>query len=202
MWQTGKVSPRDRAILLSQQPVTVWLTGLPGSGKSTIAAELELSLIRARHPCFVLDGDNIRHGLSRELGFAPDDRKENIRRVAEVAKLLNDAGLVAITAFISPYREDRAAARRIIGPERFIEVFLDADVLACEARDPKGLYAKARRGEIRDFTGVSAPYERPDSPQVTLESGRRSVEECLRDLLDVLLPRIQLPASWPVGTKA
>jgi adenylyl-sulfate kinase len=140
----------------------------------------------------MLDGDNVRGGLNRDLGFGPDDRSENIRRIAEVARLMNDAGLVAITAFISPYREDRDMARKIIGAERFIEVYLDASLEACEKRDPKGLYRKARAGEIPEFTGVSAPYEPPEAPSLTLDTAGRSVDECTAQLLAEVLTRIQI----------
>lgn len=167
----GRVSAGDRAALLRQQPVCLWLTGLSGAGKSTLAYALEERLIAAGHACAVLDGDNVRHGLNCDLGFAPEDRGENIRRVAEVAKLFCDAGLIVITAFISPYREDRAQARAILGAERFVEVFVDAALEVCEARDPKGLYRKARAGEIPQFTGVSAPYEAPEQAELRLASG-------------------------------
>jgi adenylyl-sulfate kinase len=158
--------------VLKQQPLTVWLTGLSGSGKSTIAQALERRLIDAGHACFVLDGDNMRHGLNRDLGFTPEARRENVRRVAETARLMNDAGLVVITALISPYREDRAMARAIVGEPRFFEIYLAADVAACERRDPRGLYAKARRGEILNFTGVNAPYEVPDDASIVLDTAR------------------------------
>jgi bifunctional enzyme CysN/CysC len=188
-WQRGKVTAEDRARLLRQQAATVWLTGLSGSGKSTIAIELEKRLIEAGHACFVLDGDNVRQGLNRDLGFSPNDRKENIRRIAEVAKLFNDAGLFVITAFISPYREDRGAARVIIGAGRFIEVYLNADVDVCERRDPKGLYAKARAGQIAEFTGISAPYEAPAAPEVTIDTGVSNVDQSVATLFDFLSDR-------------
>jgi bifunctional enzyme CysN/CysC len=188
-WQRGKVTAEDRARLLRQAAATVWLTGLSGSGKSTIAIELEKRLIEAGHACFVLDGDNIRQGLNRDLGFSPGDRKENIRRIAEVAKLFNDAGLFVITAFISPYREDRAAAAEIIGRDRFVEVYLSAGVAVCEQRDPKGLYAKARAGEIPEFTGISAPYEPPAAPAVTIDTGVSGVEQSVAALFDFLSNR-------------
>jgi bifunctional enzyme CysN/CysC len=188
-WQRGKVTAEDRARLLRQQAATVWLTGLSGSGKSTIAIELEKQLIEAGHACFVLDGDNVRQGLNRDLGFSPNDRKENIRRIAEVAKLFNDAGLFVITAFISPYREDRGAAREIIGTGRFIEVYLNADVDVCERRDPKGLYAKARAGQIPEFTGISAPYEAPAAPEVTIDTGVSNVDQSVATLFDFLSDR-------------
>ncbi len=148
----GKVSPGERAELLHQRPVTVWLTGLSASGKSTLATELERRLVDAGRPCYLLDGDNIRTGISRDLGFGPEDRHENIRRIAEVARLMNEAGLVAITAFISPYRADRAMARSVVGTERFIEVHVAAPLEVCEKRDPKGFYAKARRGAAKSRT--------------------------------------------------
>jgi bifunctional enzyme CysN/CysC len=189
----GKVSVGQRSQLLGQRPVTVWLTGLSGAGKSTIATELERLLIGSGNPCYMLDGDNVRAGLNRDLGFGPDDRRENIRRIAEVARLMNDAGLIAVTAFISPYRADREMAREIIGPERFMEVFLDAPLAVCEGRDPKGLYRKARAGEIPEFTGVSAPYEPPLSPAISLDTAQNPVDECVRQLLGRLLAATRLP---------
>jgi len=188
-WQRGKVTADDRARLLRQRAATIWLTGLSGSGKSGIAMELEQRLIEAGHACFVLDGDNIRHGLNRDLGFSPNDRQENIRRIAEVAKLFNDAGLFVITAFISPYREDRGAAREIIGTERFVEVYLSASLDVCERRDPKGLYAKARAGQIAEFTGVSAPYEPPLVPDLTIDTGASSLDESVATLFDFVSDR-------------
>jgi adenylylsulfate kinase len=187
----GKVSPRERAELLRQRPLTIWLTGLSASGKSTLATELERRLVDARRPCYLLDGDNIRTGISRDLGFGPEDRHENIRRIAEVARLMNEAGLVAITAFISPYRADRAMARSVVGAERFIEVHVAAPLEVCEKRDPKGFYAKARRGEIADFTGVSAPYEAPESPELVIETAQASVESCVQRLFDAVMSKIR-----------
>ena len=175
----GNVSKEQRERLFGHRPVTLWLTGLSAAGKSTLAYALEQRLTEAGHACFVLDGDNVRHGLNRDLGFSPEDRSENIRRIAEVAKLLNEAGLLVITAFISPYREDRQSAREIIGEERFLEVFVDASLATCEQRDPKGLYGKARAGELAEFTGVSSPYEPPVSPDIHLQTDRQSSEECL-----------------------
>jgi bifunctional enzyme CysN/CysC len=188
-WQAGKVSASDRTRLLGHHPVTIWLTGLSGSGKSTLAFELERRLIASGHTCFVLDGDNIRHGLNRDLGFSPQDRRENIRRIAEVAKLMNDAGIIVITAFISPYAEDRETARGVIGSQRFLETYLAADVATCERRDPKGLYAKARSGAISEFTGVSAPYQPPSAPDLVLETGQHGVDECVERLLAVVAAR-------------
>jgi bifunctional enzyme CysN/CysC len=183
------VGAEDRHRLLGQQPATIWLTGLSGAGKSTLARNLEKKLADAGHACFVLDGDNLRHGLNRDLGFSPSERRENIRRVAEVAKLMNDAGLIVITSFISPYREDRENARSIIGAERFLEVFLDASVEVCEQRDVKGLYQKARAGQLDGFTGVTSPYETPENPELRIPTGERSVAESLAEILGLLAKR-------------
>jgi adenylyl-sulfate kinase len=188
----GKVTAKERAELLRQQPVTIWLTGLSASGKSTLATELERRLVDAARPCYLLDGDNIRTGISRDLGFGPEDRHENIRRIAEVARLMNEAGLIAITAFISPYRADRAMARSVVGAARFIEVHVAAPLEVCEKRDPKGFYAKARRGEIAEFTGVSAPYEAPESPDLVIQTAQASVESCVQRLFDAVMSKIRL----------
>jgi adenylylsulfate kinase len=166
----GSIDIRDRMQIFRQRPVTIWLTGLSGAGKSTIAFELEAQLVSLGHACYVLDGDNIRHGLASDLGFDPKDRRENIRRVAHVAQLMNDAGLIVVTALISPMREDRAMARDIIGRDNFIETYLSAPVDTCARRDPKGLYAKARSGEIASFTGVSAPYEAPHDHELYIDT--------------------------------
>jgi bifunctional enzyme CysN/CysC len=189
---SGKVSAQQRAALLGQRALTIWLTGLSASGKSTIAAELERRLVEAGRACYMLDGDNIRAGINRDLGFGPDDRRENIRRIAEVARLMNEAGLIAISAFISPYRADREMARDVIGAERFLEVYVSAPLEVCEQRDPKGLYRKARGGEIAEFTGVSAPYEPPEQPHVVLQSAERSIEACVDQLLAAVRDKTQL----------
>lgn len=194
VWNKGKVTALDRAKLLRHDASTIWLTGLPGAGKSTIAFELERRLHDRGHACFVLDGDNVRHGLNRDLGFSPEHRRENIRRIAEVARLFNEAGVMMITAFISPYRDDREMAREIIGVGQFVEVYLAADIAVCERRDPKGHYRKARAGEITGFTGISAPYEPPESPALTIDSGRLSLEDCVGKLLQVILPRLRAGA--------
>ncbi len=188
--QRSRVEAEERALLLGQQPLTIWLTGLSGSGKSTLAHALERRLIDAGRACFVLDGDNLRHGLNRDLGFTPEGRRENVRRVAEAARLMNEAGLIVITALISPYREDRENARRVVGDARFFEVYLAAGVDACELRDPKGLYAKARRGEISDFTGVNAPYEVPDDPAVVLDTVGRDTLACVDTLFAAVTLRV------------
>jgi bifunctional enzyme CysN/CysC len=190
-WQHSRVGLPERENLFRQEPATVWLTGLSGSGKSTLAFELERRLIELGHACFVLDGDNIRHGLNRDLGFTPAERKENIRRIAEVARLFNDAGMIVITAFIAPYAEDREVAKNIIGEDRFLETYLTADLTTCETRDPKGLYAKARMGQIAEFTGVSAPYERPIKPALAVDTGSRSIDECINDVLELLSGRLR-----------
>lgn len=180
---TGHVSIEERERLFGHSPVTVWLTGLSGSGKSTLAYAVEKKLTEKGHACFVLDGDNVRHGLNRDLGFSAEDRFENIRRVAEVAKLMNESGLIVIASFISPLKTDRANAREIIGQGRFVEVFVDASVELCEQRDPKGLYARARKGEIPDFTGISAPYDPPESPAVRIDSGKSTVAQGVKSIL-------------------
>ncbi len=179
----GLVPPERRHQLLGQRPVTLWFTGLSSSGKSTIALNLEKRLIHDGHAAYVLDGDNIRVGLNRDLGFSASDRTENIRRISEVAALFNESGMIVLTAFISPYREDRSSAREIVGDANFVEVFVDAPVEVCEARDPKGLYRRARSGEIAEFTGVSAPYEAPEAPQIHLKTASQSVEECVEEIL-------------------
>jgi adenylylsulfate kinase len=188
VWHQGRVSEDDRRGSLGQNPLTIWLTGLSGSGKSTVAYDLEYELLDRGFKAFVLDGDNVRHGLCGDLGFSADDRTENIRRVAEVARLMNDAGLIVISAFISPYRRDRDGARSIIGEERYVEVYLSTPIEICEQRDPKGLYEKARQGRIPDFTGVSAPYETPTDPSIRLDTSALNRRECMDRLLDELLP--------------
>ena len=185
-WHHGKITKVDRVNLLNQKGVTIWLTGLSGSGKSTIAVELEHALIENRHQAYILDGDNIRHGLNKNLGFSPEDRTENIRQIGEVAKLFTDAGIITITAFISPYREDRDAVRRLLSDGEFIEVYVKCPLDVCEERDTKGLYKKARAGEVKDFTGISAPYEEPLNPELTIDSSKLTVEESTRAVLNYL----------------
>ena len=170
----------------------LWFTGLSGSGKSTLAFTLEEVLFREGFQVYVLDGDNVRGGLNRDLGFSPDDRAENIRRIGEVAALFADAGLICISAFISPYRADRATAREAAG-DKFHEVFVDASVETCERRDPKGLYQKARRGEIPDFTGISAPYEAPESAELEINTDERSIAECIELLVDYVESTFRAP---------
>ncbi len=187
--QHTQVAARDRAVLLGQRGAVIWLTGLSGSGKSTIAYALERRLTASRRLTYVLDGDNVRHGLCSDLGFSPDDRMENIRRIGEVAALFSDAGLIIITSFISPYRSDRDLARKRVPAGKFIECFLDVPVEVCERRDPKGLYKKARAGEISDFTGVSAPYERPDAAEIALDTDALDIDACVETVVRYLEER-------------
>ena len=177
----------QRAKILGQKGCVVWLTGLSGSGKTTVARALEATLLGEGHLAYVLDGDKVRQGLNRDLGFSPEDRDENIRRIGEVAALFADAGVVAVTSFISPYREGRRRARRAAPGGRFLEVFLDVPLSVCEKRDPKGLYKKARRGEIEQFTGISAPYEKPENPDLVLPTDRLSVSECVERIHALLV---------------
>jgi adenylylsulfate kinase len=185
-WSETMVSREDRRRLLGHGAATVWLTGLSGSGKTTIARAAERRLIEMGMNAYVLDGDNIRHGLNSNLGFSPEDRTENIRRIGEVAKLFNDAGVIVFTAFISPYRADRDQVRAKIPDGEFVEVFLDCPLDECEVRDPKGLYKKARAGEIPEFTGISAPYEAPLKPELVIETADHDVDACVGMLLDHL----------------
>ena len=191
-WHDGDVTHRQRTLRNGHKGAVVWFTGLSGSGKSTVARALERELFKRNMHTYVLDGDNIRHGLNSNLGFSPEDREENIRRVAEVAKLMADSGTVIISAFISPYRGDRLRAREIArnGGLQFVEVFVDTPIEVCEERDPKSLYKKARAGEIKDFTGIDAPYQAPENPEITLHTDRQSVDASVTDVLDILLPQL------------
>ena len=177
------VSSTERAALLLQLPITIWLTGLSASGKSTLAYALERALIDAGRACYVLDGDNVRHGLNSNLDFSAEGRTENIRRIAEVAKLMNEAGLIVITAFISPMIADRSMAKSIIGAHQFSEVYVNTPLTACEARDPKGLYAKARTGELTNFTGISALYEPPTQADLTIDTSSALLQDNVKQLL-------------------
>lgn len=185
-WHQGTVKKQDRERLLQQKGVVIWFTGLPSSGKSTIAHAVEERLLEQGHLCYVLDGDNIRHGLNKNLGFSPEDREENIRRIGEVAKLFAQAGLITMTAFISPYRADRDKARKLLGDGEFFEVFVKVPLELAEKRDPKGLYKKARDGLIKEFTGISAPYEEPLNPELVIDTSALDVKQC-RDLVIFLL---------------
>jgi bifunctional enzyme CysN/CysC len=192
-WTEGKITARERAIHNGHRGAVVWLTGLSGAGKSTIAQVLESKLFQRAMHTYVLDGDNVRHGLNSNLGFSPEDRVENIRRVSEVAKLMADSGTVVITAFISPYRMDRRRAREIAleGSADFIEIFVDAPLNVCEQRDPKQLYKKARAGEIRNFTGIDAPYEPPVDAEIVVRTDQQSIDESVAVILEQLLPRLR-----------
>jgi adenylyl-sulfate kinase len=193
VWHHGSVAETERQKLLGQRPATIWLTGLSGSGKSTLATSLERVLVLEGRACYVLDGDNVRHGLNRDLGFSPADRGENIRRVAEVARLMNDAGLVVIAAFISPYRCDRAMACEIIGADRFAEIYLNTPLNVCEQRDTKGFYRRARQGAFAQFTGVNAPYEEPLNPVLSIDTSVHEIEICVGALAEHVRAVIALP---------
>ena len=192
-WTAGRVTATQRTQRHGHAGRVVWLTGLSCSGKTTLAGELERELFEQGKLVYVLDGDNVRHGLCADLAFSPHDRRENIRRVGEVAKLFADAGLICITAFISPYRADRDAIRRSMPPGQFVEVYLNMPIEVCEQRDSKGLYAKARAGEIRDFTGVSAPYEAPEKPEIELPTAELSVAQCVSRITTFLAAAEERP---------
>jgi adenylylsulfate kinase len=183
VWHHGVVTKADREAVTGHKACTIWMTGLPASGKSTLAVALEQALWDRGVHSYVLDGDNIRHGLNKDLGFSPEARAENIRRIGEVAKLFTNAGVINVTAFISPYRADRDQARKIMEPGEFLEVFVDCPVEVCEQRDPKGHYRKARAGEMKEFTGISAPYEPPLSPDVVVRTDKMSEAEGVAHIL-------------------
>lgn len=187
VWHAALATPELRSAVSGARGTVVWLTGLSGCGKSTIAMALERALLASEKMAYVLDGDNVRHGLNKNLGFSPEDRTENIRRIAEVAKLFADAGIIAIASFISPYRADRAAARSLLKPGEFVEVFVDAPIELCEQRDPKGLYKKARAavaaGKGLMFTGIDAPYETPEHPELHVRSGFETVEQSVERII-------------------
>jgi adenylylsulfate kinase len=185
-WHEGHVSRGERETLLKQKGVLIWFTGLSASGKSTIAYTLEHALVQRGHLAYVLDGDNIRHGLNKNLGFSAADRAENIRRIGEVGKLFVDAGIITMTSFISPYRADRDAARATLGAGNFFEVFCDTPIDVCEKRDPKGLYKKARAGELKGFTGIDDPYEAPLKPELVLDASKVSPEQAAVTLIELL----------------
>ncbi len=187
-WHHETVTQKDREANNGHEAAVLWFTGLSASGKSTIAQALQAVLFEHHCQTYVLDGDNIRHGLNKDLGFSPEDREENIRRIGEVAALFMDAGMIVNTAFISPYRADRDKARGLCG-ERFIEIYVHCPVEVCEERDPKGLYKKARAGTIPEFTGISAPYEAPENPELTLNAAEHSVEECVGQVVAYLQAR-------------
>lgn len=186
VWHNHKVTKQDRATLKKQKPVILWFTGLSGSGKSTIANAVEAKLYEMGKHTYLLDGDNIRHGLNKDLGFSAEDRTENIRRIGEVAKLFVDSGLIVLTAFISPFQKDRDLVRKMVEESEFIEIYVDTPLEICEQRDPKGLYKKARAGEIPNFTGISSPYEPPKNPEIHLKNDKMSIEECVEKVIEYL----------------
>lgn len=185
-WHSGKVMFEDRCKILGQKGQVIWFTGLSGAGKSTIAVEVEKALVESGKLVYRLDGDNVRHGLNNDLGFSAKDRNENIRRIAEIAALFKDAGIITLASFISPYRKMREFARDCAGEGFFKEVFVKADVETCAERDPKGLYEKALKGEIKNFTGISAPYEEPENPELVLDTTELNVKECVHSVLQMI----------------
>ena len=189
VWHHQKVTRADRASTKSQSPCLLWFTGLSGSGKSTIANALDVALFERGYHTFLLDGDNVRHGLNKDLGFSDEGRVENIRRIGEVSKLFTDAGVIVLSAFISPFTTDRRLVRNLFPAGEFIEVFMDTPLQTCEERDPKGLYEKARAGKIKNFTGIDSPYEAPERPEVRLDTSQMSVEDCVNRLISYLLDR-------------
>ena len=189
VWQHHQLTRADRAGLKHQQPCLLWFTGLSASGKSTIANALDVALFQRGYHTFLLDGDNVRHGLNRDLGFSEADRVENIRRIGEVGKLCTEAGLIVLCAFISPFASDRQLVRGLFRPGEFVEVYMETPLATCEARDPKGLYRKARAGDLRNFTGIDSPYEAPEAPEMRLDTAVLGVDECVERLLGFLLER-------------
>lgn len=185
-WHDSEVTKEQRQERNGHKSVVIWFTGLSGSGKSTISVALEKALFEQKITSYRLDGDNIRHGLNQNLGFSPEDRKENIRRIGEVGKLMVDAGVVTMTAFISPYKEDRDIVRNSLEDGEFIEVFTKCSLDECESRDPKGLYKKARSGEIKEFTGINAPYEEPSNPEIVIDTEHESIEESVNKIVSYL----------------
>src|SRR5690625_132716 len=192
IWHESDVMKQDRQQLKGHKSAIIWFTGLSGSGKSTISVALEALLYEKGIHTYRLDGDNIRHGLNRNLGFSQADRTENIRRIGEVSKLMIDAGLLTLTAFISPYEEDREQVRQLVEPDEFIEIYIKASLETCEERDPKGLYKKARLGEIKNFTGIDAPYEEPKDPELVIDTDQLSIEEAVESILAYLMKEIYI----------
>jgi adenylylsulfate kinase len=188
-WHELSISKEFRRVQNAHHSFVIWFTGLSGSGKSTVANELANRLYKNGISSYVLDGDNIRHGLNKDLGFSEEDRKENIRRIGEVAKLFVDSGQVVMTAFISPFQEDRELVRNLLEEDEFIEVYVKCPIEECENRDPKGLYQKARNGLIKNFTGIDSPYEEPENPELVLETDRFSIEECVEQIMNYLTKR-------------
>lgn len=185
-WHDHKINKMERAEQKKQRPFLLWLTGLSGSGKSTIANALEFELFKNDHHSYILDGDNVRQRLNKDLGFSDEDRVENIRRIAEVSKLFVDAGMIVVTAFISPFAKERQLAKDLLEDGEFVEVFVKAPLEVCEERDPKGLYKKARQGEIKNFTGIDSPYEEPENPALVLDNATHSVDENVAIIMQYL----------------
>ena len=189
VWHHHKVTRAERASIKNQKPCLLWFTGLSGSGKSTIANALDVALYNRGYHTFLLDGDNVRHGMNKDLGFSDEDRIENIRRIGEVSKLFTDSGLIVLSAFISPFTSDRRMVRNLFPAGEFIEVFMDTPLATCEERDPKGLYQKARAGEIRHFTGIDSPYQAPERPEVRVDTSEMTVDDCVERLVGYLQQR-------------
>ena len=189
VWHHSTVSRAARAHQRGHRSAILWFTGLSGAGKSTLANAVNSALFEQGLACYVLDGDNVRHGLCADLGFSDADREENIRRIGEVAKLFLDAGVITLTAFVSPFRADRDRARALVAAGDFIEIHCAADLAVCEGRDPKGLYAKARAGQIKDFTGISSPYEQPEAPELRVDSGSQTLQESVAQVISYLEER-------------
>ena len=185
-WHEGDINAKDREDLLQQKGIVLWFTGLSASGKSTLARAVEKKLFKRNYLSYVLDGDNIRHGLNKNLGFSPEDREENIRRIGEVAHLFADAGFITMTAFISPYRADRDKARALLPEGRFVEIYVAVSIEMAEQRDPKGLYKKARAGEIKEFTGISAPYEEPLNAELVIDTDKLNLEQSVEQVIEYL----------------
>ncbi len=195
LWHHATVTRERRELLNGHRGAVIWLTGLSGAGKSTLAHEIEERLHRMGCRTFVFDGDNVRHGLCGDLGFSEQDRSENIRRVGEMVKLFVDAGVIALTAFISPYRKDRERVRQIVGERDFFEIYCQCSLEVCESRDVKGLYRRARAGEIKDFTGISSPYEAPEHPSLVLDTGTQTLEQCVEQAVTMLVSHGVIPSS-------
>jgi adenylylsulfate kinase len=187
VWHKTTITKSDRNNLLNQKPFLLWFTGLSASGKSSIANIVEQKLFKANHNTYLLDGDNVRHGLNSDLGFNEESRVENIRRIGEVSKLFLDAGIITLTAFISPFKSDRNLVRKLFNEGDFLEVFIDSSLEVCEKRDPKGMYEKARKGEIKNFTGISSPYESPENPEIHVINNNISLDEAANQIINYLV---------------
>lgn len=186
------ITQADRIERNGFKPVLIWFTGLSGSGKSTLAGALEVYLHNQGVPTYILDGDNVRSGLNKDLNFSEENRQENIRRISEVSRLFLDAGIVVLTAFISPFRSDRQSARELVGEENFFEVYVECPIEVCEGRDVKGLYARARKGEIKNFTGIDSPFEEPKKPTIKINTNTDSLDDCIKQLINEIVPKIEI----------